>query len=234
MKVFKITFVFTVLGVLSIAGAGIYKLNFVNDGIYFSEEPLYFIPSAGVWKDELGVCNTCTPENGFSYDGVVTADQGAVAWRQIFVSLKNDLDESPEADEVKDFFQNQYAEESGYYPVHVWESNDVFQVLIPVVGDLRNIDFFDRRGALFATYHVAENSGYEYLQDERALMAIAMKFARTSEIFQQDGYNLRIKNSHQSACERCFDFVFDHYGDPGVLYSLSVVVDGHNKAAWRE
>ncbi|MEH6358592.1 MAG: hypothetical protein V7745_06355 [Pseudomonadales bacterium] len=240
MKIIKIIISLAVFVFLCVIGAGIYKFNFTDDDIFMPMETLYFMPSTRTWQDDLGVCNTCTPENGFSVDGVVTTDEGSVAWQEIFVLLKNDLAESPDVKEVKDFFQEQYAEETGYRPVHVWKREDVYQVLVPVRAELRGLDFFDRRGALLATYEAEEHLGKQKLissglpQAENTLMNIALEFARTSEIYQQDGYNLRIDDSTNAICVRCFDFVFDHYGDPGVLYSLAVIIDENNKPAWKE
>jgi hypothetical protein len=89
---------------------------------------LYFSRSEGVWRDHVGICHTCTPENGFGPDGNVDN----IRWRELRLSLKNDAGETPDLDEVRDFFQSQYAEQSGTYPVHLTLSDDIFLIQIPV------------------------------------------------------------------------------------------------------
>jgi hypothetical protein len=65
--------------------AGVYKFNFTDDDIYYSEdetevfenfdsEGIYFDEETRQWMDDYGVCHTCTPENGFSSDGVETEE----------------------------------------------------------------------------------------------------------------------------------------------------------------
>ncbi len=65
-----------------------------------------------------------------------------------------------------------------------------------------------------------------------ALQATAFSFAETAEIYVQDGHNLRLKEPQPSGCAKCFTFVFDHYGDPGVLYELKVRINNKGEAEW--
>lgn len=78
----------------------------------------------------------------------------AIVWREIHLSLLNDALEAPETDEVQHFFQTQYADDSGRFQVQVTKQNDIFVIKVPLPEELRDLDFFDRRGALLATYEV--------------------------------------------------------------------------------
>ncbi|WP_120497401.1 hypothetical protein [Kiloniella sp. EL199] len=65
-----------------------------------------------------------------------------------------------------------------------------------------------------------------------ALQATAFSFAETAEIYVQDGHNLRLKEPQPTGCAKCFTFVFDHYGDPGVIYELNVRINDEGQAEW--
>ena len=76
-----------ILAVLvAIAIAGIYKFNFTNDDIYIInndgevvpidelQDTIYFDERDQKWKDEYGICHTCTFENGFNPHGWLLSD----------------------------------------------------------------------------------------------------------------------------------------------------------------
>lgn len=117
-----------------------------------AQESIYFVQSKGQWLDSVGVCHSCTPEHGFAADGSV--DQ--VIWQEVTVKLLNDLGEAPDTSEVKELFEQQYAEPSGYYPAHVTNDNGTFTIIVAVPIELKDIDFFDRTGALYATYEIVQ------------------------------------------------------------------------------
>jgi membrane-bound inhibitor of C-type lysozyme len=69
--------------------AGVYRFNFADSSTYHTnseidlnkesnsdktldENRIYFDKETREWKDNYGICNTCTPENGFSLDGIET------------------------------------------------------------------------------------------------------------------------------------------------------------------
>lgn len=114
------------------------------------QESIYFSQSQNQWFDDVGVCHSCSPENGFAADGRV--DQ--VIWKEVKVRLLNDLGESPDITEVRTLFAQQYAESSGYYPVYVTNDNGIFTIVVAVPTELTDMDFFDRAGALVATYEI--------------------------------------------------------------------------------
>lgn len=116
------------------------------------QETIYFSESSGTWQDSTGICYTCTPDNGFSPNGAI----GHVIWRELHVALLNDLGASPDIEEVRSFFQTQYAEESGSYPVHIQLDGNVFTIQVAVPIELQDLDFFDRQGALLATYEILQ------------------------------------------------------------------------------
>lgn len=204
------------------------------------QETIYYSASRGQWRDDVGACHTCTAANGFGTDGTVDN----IAWREIWLSLKNDANEYPPIDEVKQFFTAQHAEKSGHYPVHISQEGTVYKVIIPVPKELKSIDFFDKKGALLATYDVIEHnfqnrstknkttiirhSSIDPVADEKTARA----FAEKSEIYVQDGHNIRLRDPQLFRCAACFDYVFDHYGDPDVPYYISVRVLGDGRAEY--
>ncbi|KLN61739.1 hypothetical protein WH96_05385 [Kiloniella spongiae] len=71
-------------------------------------------------------------------------------------------------------------------------------------------------------------------EEKTALQATAFSFVETAEIYVQDGHNLRLKEPQPTNCKKCFTFVFDHYGDPGGLYELTVRINDAGQAEWVE
>jgi hypothetical protein len=64
------------------------------------------------------------------------------------------------------------------------------------------------------------------------LEKIAFSYAQTADIYIEDGHNLRLKEPQSLSCDRCFDYVFEHYGDPDVVYDLSVMIDKNGTPSW--
>ena len=61
--------------------------------------------------------------------------------------------------------------------------------------------------------------------DVQDFEAIARLYAEQSETYLQDGHNLRLREPQLNKCDTCYDFAFDHYGDPGVEYVITVRVE---------
>ena len=82
-KAFLIVLIFIFV---AITVAGIYKFNFTNDDIYITnndgkivpfdelQDTIYFDELDQKWKDEYGVCYSCTFENGFNPHGWLLSD----------------------------------------------------------------------------------------------------------------------------------------------------------------
>lgn len=164
-KIILITISTIIAIIVFVALAGIYKFNYLAslpcydaDGnpikqTEIPQETIYFSEVFQTWQDNIGACRTCTPENGFGADGVVDT----IAWRELWLELKNDAGESPSLQDVKEFFMHHYAEPSGYFPVRVGNLKGVFIIFVPVPKELKDIDFLDSRGSLLATYDVVEH-----------------------------------------------------------------------------
>lgn len=114
-------------------------------------ETIRFSQSQQRWFDDVGTCHTCTPDNGFGQDGSVDH----VIWQELIVGLSNDLGEPPAIDEVQMLFEQEYAEQPGYYPVYVSYNSAKFTILVAVAKELKGIDFLERTGPLLATYEVS-------------------------------------------------------------------------------
>ena len=130
------------------------------------QEAIYFVSSAGEWRYQQQRCHSCTPENGFSTDGRVTEE--GVAWQELWLTLKNDADETPPVEEVRAFFQQYYAWQpnsnrkaavnySVNYAAQVFpKAEDRLQIIVPVaIADAGDSErYFYRSGYLLATYTV--------------------------------------------------------------------------------
>ena len=114
---------------------------------------VYFDPATKKWKNRMDPCESCIPENGFGLDGQL---EGAltVVWKEHFFTLKNDLGENPDVEEVMKLFAEQYSVDASLFATHVELNNGVYRVIVPVESE--NIDFMSYAGALRATYDVAE------------------------------------------------------------------------------
>ncbi len=85
-KAFLIVLIVLIFIFVVITIAGIYKFNFTNDDIYVTnhdgevvpidelQDTIYFDESDQKWKDEYGVCYSCTFENGFNPHGWLLSD----------------------------------------------------------------------------------------------------------------------------------------------------------------
>ncbi|WP_085899458.1 hypothetical protein [Kiloniella majae] len=104
-------------------------------------------------------------------------------------------------------------------------------ILAVVIG---NILYFHQKDQV-AVYATQSDTTIEVSPAENIpLQAIAFAFAETAEIYVQDGYNLRLKEPQPTNCAKCFSFIFDHYGDPGVVYELTVRINEQGQAEWIE
>lgn len=117
-----------------------------------SEGIPYYSEALQEWRSDSGPCKTCTIQNGYGSEGIV----GKIAWRELWLSLRNDANEAPPIDEVRDLFASQYAADATRYPVQVQRFGDQFLIYVAVPKELKDRDFLEHRGALVATYEIKE------------------------------------------------------------------------------
>lgn len=111
-------------------------------------------------------------------------------------------------------------------------------------GFNQNIPICDEDGNRFKTEQDARATGLEYHQfgatycqyfefegsSNRGSLTrehgedLARAYAETTEVYVQDGHNLRLKEPTDESCKNCYHFIFDHYGDPGVEYSIALKI----------
>ncbi|WP_419797012.1 MAG: hypothetical protein ACNI26_11735 [Terasakiella sp.] len=218
-----------VIGVLIIA-AGIYKFNIVGDDVVIGDEPdeqagIIFSQAAGKWFDHIGVCHTCTPENGFGKDGSLELKDGVVVWKELRLKVMNKAGGVPSVAELKQFFDTVYTTKKKGFQSQVFFTNAVFDIYVPVDQGIENKDFMKPDGALLRKYIVTEipydkNPG-QYIANHAERLARSR--AVQTEIFQQDGYGLKLDHEYRSS-DRVFVYSFKHYGDPEGKYSIKIRV----------
>jgi hypothetical protein len=107
------------------------------------------------WRDDRGICKTCTPDRKFYSDGSMSLDENtAVIWTGLNLVLLNDAGDPPPEKEVANLLQEHYAEGSGQFPVRVRENGGAFYILVPVDRGYPIPDFLARDGYLRAYYEI--------------------------------------------------------------------------------
>ena len=117
-------------------------------------ETIYFDPTHNQWKDEMGVCNTCTPENGFLAKGQIK-NQPIVSWVEIRLKLKNELNQNPPVEEVRELFAREYSLDPEWFGTYVELKDEVFTITYASSKSLE-YEFRKQNGALKSYYTVTE------------------------------------------------------------------------------
>lgn len=118
------------------------------------KETIYFDPEDEKWKDEFGICNSCTEKNGFWKDWKIEWLE-EVNWIKIKLKLKNDMDKNPSIKEVKELFEDNYSQDSEKFGTDVKLEDDVFSIIYASQKSLKK-EYLNDRGVLKATYTVEE------------------------------------------------------------------------------
>jgi len=217
------------IGVLIVL-AGIYKFNIADDDVVILKEQnaqagILFSQATGEWFDHIGVCHTCTPENGFGKDGSLVLDDGVVVWKELRLKVLNKAGEAPSLSDLQQFFDTAYATKKEGFRTQVFFTETAYEIYVPVDQQTENRDLTDPSGALMTQYDVTalpydQNSKQHIVNHGERL---ARRLAMQTEIFQQDGYDLKLDYEDKSA-GRLFVYSFKHYGDAEGMYSIRVRV----------
>jgi hypothetical protein len=214
---------------------GIYKFNIVGDDVVFVENRntqagILFSQATGKWFDHIGVCHTCTPENGFGEDGTLETQGGVIVWKELRLTLVAKTGGTPSMTEVRTFFDKTYASKINGFNTQVFATEQAYDIYVPVDKVAEKIDFMDPEGALLRTYEVSETS-YDQIP-ELVIANHAQRLARTqvmeTKIFQQNGYDLKLDYEYKPV-DRIFVYSFKHHGDPQSGYTLEVRVQGNGR-----
>jgi|GEM_PF-2438481 len=221
-----------VVGVLVVL-AGIYKFNIVGDDVVMLEEQngqagILFSQAAGKWFDHIGICHTCTPENGFGTDGSLVLDDGVIVWKEFRLKILNKTGEAPSLKELQQFFDTTYATKKEGFQTQVFFTDAAYEIYVPVDQETVNRDLMNPTSALMTKYDVTEIPYDQNAQQHIVNHAerLARRLAMQTEIFQQDGYDLKLEYEDKPA-DRVFVYSFKHYGDPEGKYSIKVRVKGN-------
>ncbi|WP_343564490.1 hypothetical protein [Kiloniella sp. b19] len=216
-----IVFAASALGFL----AAVYHYSGSSNG---NDEGIAFRPSTGEWLQGDAVCEDCTPDRGYSPAGFYQDQDRQMAWREIDLILKGEDGLTPGLPELTAFLAEFHAVEDKRFPIRIRQSGDWLNLLFPVLAEDRVLDLFSRAG-FFRAYYEISGLG-EPLLSGAMRHDIAGALVGQTEIFQQDGHSLRLVRIGTPACPDCLVFGFDHYGDPGRRYEVTVEVNSEGQA----
>ena len=122
-------------------------------------ETIFYDPFAHHWRDNAGLCNTCTRDREFYSDGTVPYTENiSIIWQGIQIALQHKNGTSPSEQEVADFLQQNYAEPSGFFPVLVRKDKTNFYLIIPRDNIAPAIDLTSENGILRSQYNIGNIS----------------------------------------------------------------------------